>query len=192
MVNTKNTMKNSTEHNTKVLSTKTVFKSKRFHIDKVTIKRNGKTFTKDILRRTSSVIVLPINENDEIHLVSQYRDSYQQALLEVVAGHMEEGETPLEAAKKELQEETGLTAKTWRQIESIHTSANIHDEVHIFYAEDLTEGEQDLNEDEDIEIVKIPFEKALEKIDKGEIRVSSNIASLLLLDRWRKEAESKI
>lgn len=177
--------------NSKIISSKNVFKSRYFKVDKEQIERDGKVFTKDILKRTSSVIVLPINENDEIILVSQYRDSHQKFLLETVAGHIEEGETPLESAKKELEEETGFSAKTWKHICSIHTSANIQDEVHIFYAENLTEGKQNFDEDENIQIVKVPFSKALEKIDTGEISVSSNIASLLLLDRWRSEAGIK-
>lgn len=182
-------MKNNTGPKSKILSSETSFRSKYFKVDKVTIERDGKIFTKDILSRTSSVIILPINDNDEIFLVSQYRDSYQKVLLEVVAGHMEEGESPLESAQKELQEETGLTAKVWKHINTMHTSANIRDEVHIFYASDLTEGKQNFDEDENIEIVKVPFEKAIDMIKTGAICVSSNIASLLLLDKLRREGK---
>ncbi|HUQ85154.1 MAG TPA: NUDIX hydrolase [Candidatus Limnocylindrales bacterium] len=183
-------MKNNTVNKSKIISSQSAFKSKYFEIDKVTIERNGKKFTKDILSRTPTVIILPVNAKDEIYLVSQFRDSMQERLLEVVAGHMEVGETPLIAAKKELHEETGLTAKTWKQLSTFYVSANMNAVVHIFYATDLTEGKQSLDEDEDIEIVKLPFEEALKKIDKYEIKVSSNIASLLLLDRWRREAAS--
>ncbi|HSW47922.1 MAG TPA: NUDIX hydrolase [Candidatus Saccharimonadales bacterium] len=174
---------------TKIISTIPAYISKYFRVDKVEIERNGKTFAKDILTRSSSVIILPINDQDEIYLVSQYRDSYQKVLLETVAGHMEEGETPLEAARKELQEETGITAKTWKHLKKIHTSANIHDEVNIFFATELTTGEQNQDEDEDIEIVKIPFAEALSKIEKGEISVSSNIAAILLVDKLKKEGK---
>ncbi len=185
-------MKSNTDNKSKIVATEPAFKSKYFKIEKVTIERKGKTFTEDILSRTPTVIILPVNEKDEIYLVSQYRDSMQERLLEVVAGHMEKGESPLEAAKKELKEETGLSAKTWKQLSTLYVSANMNAVAHIFYATDLTEGKQDLDEDEDIKIIKIPFQKALKKIDNGEIRVSSNIASLLLLDRWRKEAETNI
>ena len=185
-------MKNNTDNKSKIISEETVFKSRYFQIDKVTVERDGKKITKDILRRTPTVIILPVNSEGEIYLVSQFRDSMQERLLEAVAGHMEEGETPLEAAKKELKEETGLSAKTWKQLSTFYVSANMDAYVHIFYATDLEEGKQDLDEDEDIKIVKLAFEKALKKIDTGEIRVSSNIASLLLLDRWRREATSDL
>lgn len=182
-------MNSNTDINSKIIDRKTVFQSRYFKVEKATIERDGKTFTKDILSRTSSVIILPINENDEIVLVSQYRDSHQKFLLETVAGHIEDGDSPLESAKKELEEETGFSAKTWRHISSIYTSANIQDEVHIFYATNLTEGKQNFDEDEDIEIVKVPFSKALEKINTGEINVSSNIVAILLLDKLRKEGK---
>jgi ADP-ribose pyrophosphatase len=185
-------MKNNTEPKSKILSTKNSFKSRYFQVDKVTIERDGKTFTKDIVSRTPTVIILPINDKDEIYLVSQYRDSMQETLLEVVAGHMESGESELEAAQNELKEEVGLTAKTWRQLSSFYVSANMNAVVHIFYATDLTEGKQELDSDEDIEIIKVPFNKALKMIDDGIIKVSSNIAALLLLDRWRREASSNL
>jgi ADP-ribose pyrophosphatase len=177
------------KNNTKILSSETVFNSKYFYVEKATIQRDGKVIKKDILKRTSSVIILPIDENDEIYLVSQFRDSYQKVMLETVAGHIEEGESPIEAARKELKEEVGLTAGKWREIAKIHTSANINDAVHVFYATDLNEGDQDLDEDEDIDIVKVPFSTALEKVGTGEMQVSSNIASLLLLDKFRREGK---
>lgn len=172
----------------KIISTKNIHKSKYFQVDSVKLERNGKTFTKDIISRTPAVIILPETSSGEIYLVSQYRDSMREVLLETVAGHMEDGDTPLQAAKRELRQETGLTAKIWKQLETLYVSANMNAVAHVFYATDLEEGEQDLDIDEDITIVKIPFDTALRKIDAGEIRVSSNIASLLLLDRWKREA----
>lgn len=172
----------------KIISSKKVFKSKYYWIDQEEIKRDGKIFRKDILKRTPTVIVLPINEKDEIFLVSQFRDSMQERLTEVVAGHIEKGQSPLDAAKVELKEETGLTAKTWKRLGIFYISANMEAVVHVFFATDLTIGTQMLEEDEEIELIKTPFEKALQMIDEGEIRVATNIAALLLLDRWRKEA----
>lgn len=182
-------MKISTDNKSKIIAKKIIHKSKYFQLENVTFIRNEKTFTKDIIRRTPTVIVLPIDAEDNMFLVSQFRDSMQEALLEVVAGHMEPGETPLESAKNELQQETGLTAEKWKQISSFYVSANMDAVVHIFYATGLTKGKQDLDDDEDIEIIKLPFGKVLEKIEAGEIRVSSNIAALLLLDKLRREGK---
>lgn len=186
----KNIMKNTTVNNTKILSSETAFKSKYFEVDKVTLERDGKVIEKDILKRTHSVIVLPINERDEIYLASQFRDSYQETLLETIAGHIEIGDSPLESAKKELKEEAGLTAKTWRELAVMNTSANINDKVYIFLATNLEEGKQELEEDEDIEIVKVSFIEALEKIEKGDIHILSNIAAIFFLDRLRREGKA--
>ncbi len=184
-------MKNNTDVKSKIIDKKSIHKSKYFSVDKVSIERNGKIFTKDIISRTPAVIIIPVNEKDEIYLVSQYRDSMQEILLETVAGHMEKGDTPLQAAKKELQQETGLTAKTWKQLTTFYVSANMDSVVHVFYATALEEGERDLDYDEEIEVIKMPFEEALKKIDTGEMRVTSNIASLLLLERWKRQATYK-
>jgi ADP-ribose pyrophosphatase len=188
-VNTKNIMKFNTATNSKIISSKNVFKSKYFRIDNEKIERDGKVFTKDILKRTPTVIVLPINDKDEIYLVSQFRDSYQKVLLETIAGHIENGDSPLQSAKKELKEEAGLTAKQWRKLGSFMTSANIQDEVYVFCATGLTEGVATPDEDEDIEVVKISYSEALSKIENGEISVSSNVAAVLLLDKLRREGK---
>lgn len=173
----------------KILSRETVFKSKYYQIEHVTIERNGKTFKKDLITRVPVVMILPISVNNEIYLIEQFRDSMQKVLLETVAGKMEPNESLLDNAKRELKEEAGLSAKTWKQISAFHVSANMAGEVTVFYATDLEEGEQALDEDEEIKVIKIPFVDALEKIETGEISVSSNVAAILLLDKLRREGK---
>ncbi len=175
--------------NFKIISKENVFKSKYFRIDKTVIERDGKKFTKDIMSRKSIVIVLPISNSNEIYLVSQFRDSLQKTLLETVAGHVEDGLSVLENAKKELREEAGLVARNWKQIGEFYVSASMSGSVTVFVATDLTERMPEPEEDEDIEVVKIPFEDALLKIESGEISVSSNIAAILLFDKLRKEGK---
>lgn len=173
---------------TKILSQKTVFQSKYFQVNRVEIERNGKTFTKDIIERNSSVFVLPLTEENELYLVSQYRDAHGKVLLEIVAGTMDAGETsPLDVAKRELEEEAGLTAKSWKKLATLETSANMKSTVHLFLAKDLTLTKQQMDEDEDITIVKLPMSEVLEKIETGEISISSNVASLLLFDKLQKK-----
>jgi len=88
-----------------------------------------------------------------------------------------------------LQEETGLSAENWKKLKTLHVSANIKGKAHVFVAMGLSEGEPNQDEDEDIEVVKMPLIEALDKIEEGVIDVSSNIASLLLLDRFMKEGK---
>ncbi len=173
----------------KILSKKTVYQSKFFQVNQVEIERNGNVFKKDIIERTSSVMVLPLTENNEIYLLSQYRDALQKVIVELVAGNMDLTKSPLDNAKRELEEEGGFVAKTWKQIATFNMSANLVGELHIFVAKDLEKTHTNPDLDEEIEVIKMPLEEALEKVATGEIRVSSNVASLFLLDKLRREGK---
>jgi ADP-ribose pyrophosphatase len=175
--------------NTKRLSEKEIYKSKYFRINQVEIQRNGKTFTKDIIERNSSVMVLPITEDNEIYILSQYRDALQKVVLELIAGNMDNNSSPLENAKRELEEEGGLIAKDWKQIATFNMSANLVGELFIFVAKDLVQTQRHPDDDEQIDVLKMPLSEALEKVVKGEIRISSNVASLLLVDKLIKEGK---
>ena len=113
----------------------------------------------------------------------------QKVALEVVAGTIEDNGNPLETAKRELKEETGLTAKNWKFLGKIHMSANMSAVAHIFIARELTQGKPQLDDDEEISVVKMPFEEAVEKVISGEIDIASNIAAILLFDKLRKESK---
>jgi len=171
-----------------VLSKKTVYTSKYFKVIQKEISRNGKTFTKDIIERNSSVIIIAYTQ-DEIYLESQYRDSFERKNLEVVQGTVLEGDDPFETAKRELKEEVGLTAKTWKKLAQWEISAILNSKQYIFAATDLEQKEQHLEIDEEIEIMKMPLEKVLDKIDNGELTTASHIAALLMFDRMRKEGK---
>ncbi len=173
----------------KILSTKTVYISKYFKIAQKVVENNGKKFTKDFIEKSPVVLIIPYTEKDEVYIESQFRSALGKKVLELVAGNMEANEDPLEAAKRELLEEAGLTAKKWKKLHVWNLSANITAVIHLFAATDLEIGEQNLDFDEEIEIMKMPIKKALEKIENGEIIISSQIAALLLFDRLRKEGK---
>lgn len=172
-----------------ILSTKTVFQSKTFKVDQVEIERNGKVFRKDIISRDPHVVILPLTDENEIYMIEQFRDVYKKTLLELAAGYIEKDEDPLVGAKRELQEETGLTAKQWQHVTTINTSANMHSTIHIFLAKDLTLGTAQQEEDEDISLIKMPLEEAVKKVLDGEIFISAYIAAILLLDKLKREGK---
>lgn len=94
-------------------------------------------------------------------------------------------EEPLAAARRELKEETGLTAKRWSQILRLHTSNSVTDEEGIvFVAEDLDEGEPDFEETEDLQIRKLPLSEALAMIGRGEITDAISVAALLRIANY--------
>ena len=93
----------------------------------------------------------------------------------------------LDSAKRELKEETGLTATKWTEICKIHTSNSVTDEVGFAYlAEDLTQGETKFEESEDLKIWKLPFKEAVSMCDKGEITDSLSVAAIYRLARILK------
>lgn len=170
-----------------VLSTKTVYKAKYFSIIQKEIERNGKRFTKDFIERNSVVSILPLTDQGELYLEKQYRDAFGKEILEIVAGTMDNDDNPLEAAKRELQEETGLTATTWKQLATWELSVNMNSKQYIFVATGLSEGKSQLDDDEEITLVKISFEQAVEKVISGEICASVHAAAILLYDKLKKE-----
>jgi ADP-ribose pyrophosphatase len=171
------------------LSSKTVYQAKYFRIVQKQIERNGKTFTKDFIERSSVVSILPITDQGEIYLEKQYRDAFGKEILEIVAGTMENDDNPLESAKRELQEETGLTAANWKQIASWELSVNMLAKQYIFVATGITEGPSHLDEDEQIDVIKMPFEEAVEKAVSGEIIATTHIAAILLYDKLKKDGK---
>lgn len=175
--------------NAKILSKKTVYQAKFFHIDQVEIERDGRVFKKDMIIKTPFVIIIPYTENKEIYLESQYRDAFGKVLLESPAGKIPNGEDPLEGAKRELEEETGLRARKWTHAATWEISPNMNQTIYVFFATDLEEGKQKLDDDEVIDIVKMPLTEALDKITAGEIVVAPDLAAILLLDKFLKEGK---
>lgn len=175
--------------NSRILSEEPVFNSKYFHIANVIYHHKGKTFTKDVIARRSVVLVIPLTSNNEIYLVSQYRVAQNKITLELVTGTIDANEKALDTAKRELEEEAGLTATEWKFLTSYKISATAKGEAYIFVAKGLEQGKTNQDEDEDIKTVKIPLDEAINKAKTGEINVASNAAALLLLDDLLKEGK---
>ena len=173
----------------KILSQKTVFKSKFFRVDQITIERNGKTFTKDLIIRSQFVKILPLTAENEIYLIYQYRDALQKVVLEVVGGTIEKEMEPLETAKRELEEEAGLLAHMWKKIATVQLSANLVSIDHFFLAKDLEITKPHPDDDEDLKVIKMPFQEAVTKVITGEISIASNIAAILMLDKLLKQGK---
>lgn len=182
-------MHNNTANKSNIVSTKTVYQSKFFKVDQVELERDGKRFKKDFIERVPVVFILPYTAQNDVFLELQYRDIFEKRILEIIAGQIDPEEDPLEAAKRELQEETGFQAKSWKKISTWQVGANQKQTIHLFFATDLEEGKPQLDEDEDIETVKLSVDEALQKVESGEICVASHAATILLFDKLRKEGK---
>lgn len=131
--------------------------------------------------KNQAIGVIPIDENNYTWLVGQYRYTLDEYSWEIPEGGAPFNEEPLEGAKRELREETGLMAESWEYLMRFHTSNSVTDEVgHIFIARHLTQGNPDLEESEaDLSIKKLPISEAVEMVMDQKITDSMSVAGLL-------------
>lgn len=141
---------------------------------------NGKPCKREVCEHVGGVGVLPIDENRMVTLVRQYRYPYETTTLEIPAGKMDQGpENAENCGRRELSEETGLVAGTMIPLGEIWPSPGFMDErLHLFCAKELTQGEVHPDEDEFVEIVRMPFEELCQRIASGEIHDAKTVAAI--------------
>jgi len=142
----------------------------------------SKTTRREIVEHRGAVALVPMDADGSVLLVRQFRKAVERVMLEIPAGTLEIGEDPLQCAQRELEEETGYRAANIRQIGGFYPSPGYCTEyIHIFLATGLTPSPRRGDDDEDIEVEVVPFFKALEMIDRGEICDGKSIIGLLTL-----------
>lgn len=136
--------------------------------------------------RNVGIGILPIDDEDHIHLVGQYRYTLSRYSWEIPEGGCPTDEEPLAAAQRELREETGLIAAQWQQLGRAHLSNSVTDEEAIwFLATGLSQTEAEPEGTEKLEHLRVPFAEALRMIERGEITDSLSIMALLHYARVR-------
>ena len=160
-----------------IISSKQVFENKLFKVvDEVAKDPGGFEIHRFIVRHPGSAVMMAVDEQNRILLVNQFRLPAKRELWELPAGRLDPGESPLEAAQRELREETGYQAKTWNQLASFWPSPGYVDEkMNLFLAQDLTAGEQQPMEDERIEMKWFGEKELAELIHAGEIHDGKTI-----------------
>jgi ADP-ribose pyrophosphatase len=142
---------------------------------------NGSRTELAMVRHPGSTAAVPLFDDGAVLMERQYRHAVGKYLLEIPAGTMEPGESPLACAGRELEEETGYVAEQFVELCQVDIIPAYSDEkIHVFLARGLKRSEQKLDKDEIIEIVKYPFEETLALIEQGQI---SDALTILALQR---------
>ncbi|MDE2787952.1 MAG: NUDIX hydrolase [Chloroflexota bacterium] len=148
------------------------------------ILEDGQRHTATVVEYPSSVCIVPVFPDRTVMLVRQFRKPAEEFLLEAPAGKMEPGEIPEAAALRELQEEIGHTAGRLNPLATFYTEpALCTQRMHVFLARDLTPARLSADEDEFIDVRRIPIERAAGLIADGSIRDAKSISALLLAMR---------
>jgi len=148
---------------------------------------SGVRTRRDVVRHSGSVVVLAVDESSDgpkVVLEKQYRHAAGRFLLELPAGRIDEGENELKAAKRELLEETGYSARSWKRILHFWASPGfVAEAMSIYLAKGLKPGAAQPEDDEVIELQLVPIKKAVSMVLKGTIQDAKTIAGVLWLDQ---------
>ncbi|TDF99265.1 NUDIX hydrolase [Paenibacillus piri] len=161
------------------VSSQPIFQGKviSLQVDTVTLP-NGQTATREIVKHPGAVAVLALVD-DRLLVVEQYRKPMDKTLIEIPAGKLEPGEDPVEAAQRELEEETGYRCKTLKPLCSFYTSPGFADELlYIYVADELEKGRAQLDEDEFLDCMSITLEQAQQYIREGRIGDAKTITAV--------------
>jgi ADP-ribose pyrophosphatase len=149
----------------------------------VTIERWG-DHEREIVEHPGAVAIVAVDEDGMLTLVRQRREAVRENLLELPAGTLEEAESPLESAKRELAEETGLRGGEWREVTAFYTTPGFcRERMHLFFATGLEAGEQSPADDEELEVVRRPVAEIEDLLP--EIEDAKTLVGLLLYLRER-------
>lgn len=166
-----------------------------FHVDTIQDAR-GLRHSRELVDHPGAVAVLAL-DGGELLMVRQYRTPVGRVLMEVPAGTLDRAadgslEDPALAAPRELGEETGYTAASWRRLGSFYTAPGFASEqMHLFLATDLSPipGYQGPETDERIDLRRLPWEDAVRATESGEVEDAKSIVALLWLDRLVRRGE---
>lgn len=131
---------------------------------------NGSLAGRDVLHHTGGVCVIPVTDNNEIYLVRQFRYPFKEVTVEIPAGKLDAGEDHAECGRRELLEETGLTCSEYVYLGRLYPVPAYDTEIiHIYLARGLSFDKQNLDEDEFLDVEKVPLAKAVGMVMNGEI-----------------------
>jgi 8-oxo-dGTP pyrophosphatase MutT (NUDIX family) len=175
--------------NYKILSSKNVYTNQWIKVreDKV-IRPGGIEGIFGVVEMKAGSTVLAINSKKEAYLIKEYKYAIQRDSVELMSGGLDNNESPLEAAKRELKEETGLEAEEWVDLGVVDPFTTIiNSSNYMFLALDAKKGKQDPEEGERIQVVKYPFKEVIEMVMSNKITHSASCVCILKAARYLED-----
>ena len=164
-----------------VVGSKEIYRGRIVELVLDTVREGDLTYTREVVRHPGGAGIVAVFDDRTVALVRQYRHPTMRYVLEIPAGKLEEGERPEESAARELEEELGVVAARMEPLSEFFTTPGFcAEKLWVFLATGLTETAQHLESDELIEIVRVPFARALEMVRSREIEDAKSIIGLLL------------
>ena len=164
----------------KTLTSREVYRGRILRVREDTVRLpNGKTAEREVAEHPGGVRILALDGGDVL-LVRQYRYAFSRVLSEIPAGKRELGEEPFVTAQRELREEIGATAGKWTELGALIASPGCYGEVlYLYMAQELTFGDTHPDEDEFLDVVRMPFDRAVELCMTGELTDAKTVIALL-------------
>ncbi|MBR2279674.1 MAG: NUDIX hydrolase [Ruminococcus sp.] len=175
----------------KTLNSKTIYNGKILHVilDEVELP-DGNKASREVVQHQGGVCVAALDENNNLFFVRQFRYPYKEITLELPAGKLEKGETVLENGKRELKEETGCEGYSFMTLGAMYPSTGYTDEIiHLFACRVKSVGEQQPDEDEFLNVEKIPLNKAVEMVLNNQLPDAKTQITILKLDALLKSGK---
>lgn len=168
----------------KTLNSTEIFSGKVLHLlhDEVELP-DGNRAMREIVTHPGGVCIAALTDDDELVFVEQFRYPYKEVVLELPAGKLEKGSTPLENGKRELKEETGCTGYNYISLGQLYPSTGYTNEIiHLYACRIKSQGEQSPDEDEFLDVLKIPMKKAVEMVLNNQLADAKTQVAILKLD----------
>ena len=161
------------------LSTEEIYHGKTFNVRIDDVREDDLTYKREIVTHRGSAVIVPLFDDGTVALVKQWRQPAGKYLLEIPAGSLEKGEDPRTGAIRELEEEIGCTAAHIEKLVKFYVSPGfLTEKMHVFLATGLRETAQNLDEDERIDIVRLPLAEALDLCRNNTIEDAKTIIGL--------------
>lgn len=163
------------------IDSQTIYEGKIINVYKDTVLlENGKTTTRELVTHQGGVCVVAVTDDNYVYMVEQFRYPFNKVILEVPAGKIDPNEDPLTCGKRELKEEVGVIAKNYENLGDFYPTVGFTNEIiYTYLATDLEISKQQLDEDEFINIKKLPLKQVYNMVMSGEIKDGKTQTAIL-------------